>query len=246
VIEGTLPGAAMPKPLARTAPASNVGTLALDLGHSMTPPIGSKDVAPGHRLYEIVSELAILLDAFTLAGEVVFEIPHRKAFIGDHVSLESKQFPVLVRMPVGAPIYAALTMPDQQPTYQVTFAPYQPMPAAAPTTAALANLFQWAFSALLVLFYERNRPWIQATFGNETNNWPDLWRFAWTMRNAATHHAGKFNMHDETRPSVVWNDLSYNHRNHGQQILGKDLSVADILILLFEMSDDLDARGAPL
>jgi hypothetical protein len=162
-------------------------------------PAGSRNIVPGHRLYDFVGDLTILVDAFLLAAEDVYEIPHRKPFQNDYASLESKLFPILVRLPVGGPIYAALKMPGQKATYQISFVPYQPGPQG-PMTNALANIWQWAFSALLVLLYERNVPWIKSKFGTETNNWPQLWRFAWAMRNAAAHNAGRFNMRDSSRP----------------------------------------------
>jgi hypothetical protein len=40
--------------------------------------------------------------------------------------------------------------------------------------------------------------------------------------------------------------LTYSPALNNKKIIGTDLGTADLLILLFEMSDTLDALGAPL
>lgn len=39
---------------------------------------------------------------------------------------------------------------------------------------------------------------------------------------------------------VLWHHLNYNQALNGRQIVGYDLSVGDMLVLLFELGDELD------
>lgn len=45
---------------------------------------------------------------------------------------------------------------------------------------------------------------------------------------------------------VVWRGLSYSQVDNGRAIMGTDLSVGDILMLLFDASHELDQRGSPI
>ena len=45
---------------------------------------------------------------------------------------------------------------------------------------------------------------------------------------------------------VIWYKLSYGPSQNGRKIFERDLTFADIFILLNEMDDSLNALGAPL
>ena len=98
---------------------------------------------------------------------------------------------------------------------------------------------------IFVDFYEAHRPWIRDALG-EIDEWPELFRFAWAVRNAISHNGGRINIADPKRRAVRWHKLSYDHRHAGTAIIGPVLFTADIIILLCEMSELLDALGCPV
>lgn len=104
------------------------------------------------------------------------------------------------------------------------------------------------WNTALVFFYEQHRPWLQEKFGSgpkNLNNWPSIFRFAWALRNAAAHHNGALNITDPNVPPITWHQLKYDHTNAGLRVFGDVMSMADMLIFLIEMSDELDGLGCP-
>jgi hypothetical protein len=214
----------------------------------MTKLSGSRVIKDGDRLYPYVSNLSILVDGIYLGVYTVLKVPIPPPFQGLPADFHSRLFPLVVRLPIGGPFYGAIEVspPDKKPNYEVTFAPAKVIPSGAPRPG-FKDILQTIFPAYFVLFYENYQPWIAKTYTSETNNWPSLFRFSWAMRNAAVHHGGQFFVRDQTRPPLTWHSLTYKPKvDVGRLALGDDLSVADILILMFEMSDELDALGCPI
>jgi hypothetical protein len=94
-----------------------------------------------------------------------------------------------------------------------------------------------------VLFYERHKDWLVMTYASDPDKWPELFRFLRAIRNAVAHD-GKIGLRQKDRP-VVWHHAKYDQASNGRIVLPGELSVADILILMFEVSDELDRLGAP-
>lgn len=109
--------------------------------------------------------------------------------------------------------------------------------------AGLHNRF---ISMPFLRFYEQSRPHIQAIFGKDTQAWPQLFQFAWAIRNGLTHHAGRINFTNPGYPAVSWRNLSYSPADAGKPIFGSHFSVGDLFLLMFDISDELDAIAAPL
>lgn len=205
---------------------------------------GSRNISPDSRIYSIISELCIVLDAIFIAGEVALRQNH--APHGSRYSLACSRFPLQVIIPISGPFYLAMLKNPVPTIYPITFEKYQPEPQGH-TAPQLRTINVTVFCAFFVMFYERYRPWLQIQFGREVRDWPELFRFCWAIRNAAAHHEAHINFTNPTCKPVSWEGLTYSPLDNGKTIFGpNDLSVGDIFILLLEMSDELDELGAPI
>lgn len=54
------------------------------------------------------------------------------------------------------------------------------------------------------------------------------------------------NMTEKKEKPVTWYNTTYQKRDHGRQAIGVDFQFADIMILMMEVSDELDKIHAPL
>jgi hypothetical protein len=213
----------------------------------MTSLMGPRLFVPGDRFFKLAEYITIYLDMETYAvcasqGEPV-RPPGRYFAV-----LISKLFPIHIRYNVFGPFWAAFK-PIHILNYEFTFVTASPRPMDKILTSAkwgaIAEMF-WNTS--LIFFYEQHRPWIQNTLGSQPKDmdrWPPIFRFAWALRNAAAHHGGKLNITDPRVPPITWHHLKYDHRDAGLRIFGDVMNVADMLIFLIEMSDELDRVGCP-
>lgn len=110
---------------------------------------------------------------------------------------------------------------------------------------AYHRVFNNMLGLTFLSFYERHRPWLQKHFGGEVDKWPQLFRFAWALRNAITHHEGEVNFENPKCPSVTWNGLTYSPADNGRLVFGPDLGMGDFIVLMLQMSDELDRLGCP-
>ncbi|MER9681370.1 hypothetical protein NKJ23_18820 [Mesorhizobium sp. M0184] len=100
--------------------------------------------------------------------------------------------------------------------------------------------------AVFLQFYEFHRPHIQSVFGTDTKGWPQIFQFAWLIRNGVAHHGGHLNFTNPNYPPVTWHTYSYSPADNGKPILGAHFTVSDMFAFLFDLSDELDAIGAPM
>jgi hypothetical protein len=214
----------------------------------MTTLKGIRRFTPQDRLFTLVEYICVHLDMETYAVSAAKNVVIRQP--GNHFStLISKQFPIHVRHSVYGPFWASF-QPTKMVAYEFNF-----VPASKPkdnlihfhsdTWGSVAEMF---WNMALVFFYEQNLPWINRTFGSSSKDrdgWPAIFRFAWALRNAAVHHNGKLNITDPNVPPIVWHHLRYDHNDVGLKVFGDVLTLADMLIFLVEMSDELDRLGAP-
>lgn len=164
-------------------------------------------------------------------------------------TLIGKQFPVNVRHPVFRPFPLSFT-PAVVQHYELEFTP---LAYSSPTVVSYSSdkwgaVSEMFWNTALVFFYEQHLTWVQNTYGRgpkDRDNWPPLIRFAWLLRNAAVHHHGKINLTDPKVPPISWHHLKYDHTNAGTKVFGDVMSLADMLIFLVEMSDELDRLGCP-
>jgi hypothetical protein len=121
-------------------------------------------------------------------------------------------------------------------------------PETGPRIAVLAlSWIRIQYSSMIfVRFYEQHVPFLRATFG-KSEKWPMIFRFAWAIRNGMVHHGGHINYTDPSGAPVTWHAFTYAPSEKVKPpIFGDHFSPGDLLILLLDLSDALDAIGAPL
>jgi hypothetical protein len=110
-------------------------------------------------------------------------------------------------------------------------------------TSGLQAVMPHVVSPIFLLFFERYNDWLNTNVGDAVK-WPPPLNFARVIRNAAAH--GKIKIKDHSAPAVTWRGLSYNHADNGRQIIGTDINLGEILALMFDANDALDAVGVPV
>lgn len=111
--------------------------------------------------------------------------------------------------------------------------------------AAFSEMWHGYVAMSYLRFYEQHLPFIQTKFGSDTKAWPQVFQFAWLIRNGIVHHNGRVNFLNPNYPSVTWKSVTYSPAQNGQSLLGSHFTVGDLLFFLFDLSNDLDSTGAP-
>jgi hypothetical protein len=211
----------------------------------MTKLMGARRFTPGDRLFKLVEYLCIYMDMELWAFTSVREMP-RRAPGNWFATLNGKQFPINIQHPVFGPFWAAFQQ-NEVAYYELTFVPATPKQnvteISGPKWGEVATMF---WNNALIYLYEQHRPWINCKYGSSSkdrNEWPSIFRFVWALRNAAAHHAGRLNLTDDV-PPVTWHHLKFDHNNK-DRVIDEVMSFADILVLMVEFSDELDALGCP-
>jgi hypothetical protein len=96
---------------------------------------------------------------------------------------------------------------------------------------------------LFVLHCEAALQWIRARFPNH-HDWPPVANFVRVVRNALVH-GGTINIDSDKAPSVSWRGITYGLGSKGR-LIKPDLNYGDLMVLLFELDEELNQLGAPL
>ena len=208
-----------------------------------------------HRLHDRLNNLIIAVEALTVAGNFLRGEP-AKWTAPTVAALDCVQLPISVKVPVWGPLEAALN--DQYPdAIHIDFLEISPpIPEYSVWAAGLQKrhltfgLIKVAINMIIPIFVEFFESYKQFLFDNmkRPENWPMIWRFGWAVRNAMSHDGCIYFENNKTVP-VSWYSLTYSHANNGHRILGvknADLGVGDIVVLMFEMNDELDRVNCPL
>jgi hypothetical protein len=164
--------------------------------------------------------------------------------LGDRATLLCNLFPLEIWLPIFGPTYAAI---NDKPIsgIGITFQPVSITVGPGMAEVPRYGKVQVEIAALVFLrFYEENLSLIVEAFGGrDRTQWPQLFQFAWAVRNAITHNAGRISFQRANASPVCWYSLSYSPSDNGRLILGPALGFGDLLVLMFEMADELDQRG---
>lgn len=214
----------------------------------MTTLSGSYLIERGkHRLLEPINDICIATDAISVAAHHHLKLP---VPIDGHLAIECKQIPMNVRLPLSGPVQCALsgTLPKSIELY------FHLLPPAPPqysnTSGGFTGTMNSLYSATLVNLYERNKAFLTKYHGGKKpKEWGDFWRFVWVVRNSCAH--GKLALYDTEVAPVEWRGLKYypapeDTTKARHVVIGGDLSFGDLLVLMVEMSEELDAIGAPI
>lgn len=209
----------------------------------MTRLSGARTVSPSHRLFEPMRKVCVVVDALGIAVSFV-RLNRVEAKMGDYVACISLQLPIEVRLASLAPV-TSIAWDRPVSGIEIGFFPVTKGPSYQSKIAGTKDVLMGLVTPIYVDFYEQHRTWMRATYG-DLDRWPELFRFAWAVRNAISHHGGKINITDPNLRPVTWHKLSYDHCYAGTEIIGPVLTLADMIVLMFEISDKLDELGCPL
>jgi hypothetical protein len=209
--------------------------------------LGPRRFTPNDRFFNLAEYLCVYMDMETYAISASQGLKIHPPG-NNFATIICNQFPVEIRHPVFGPFYSAF-QPHNVVSYELTIVPARQrnnvLTMESAKWGAIAEMF---WNTALVFFYEQHLPWIQSTYGRsarERDQWPAIFRFAWALRNAATHHHGALNITDPMVPPITWHHLKFDHNNAGLRVITDVMSLGDVLLFLIEMSDEFDRRGCP-
>jgi hypothetical protein len=201
---------------------------------------------PGERLFAPVNDLLIILSGIAHASSLM---------AGGSVHTEPKPvFRVGTRWPdygLGLPLRGPLehALEGKIPRWieigiiTSTEVLTEPLKEVKLQTGGLREVMAHVVSPIFLLFFERYNDWLKTNAGPPVT-WPTMLNFARVIRNAVAH--GKIKIDNPSAPAVTWRGLSYSYADNGRQIIGTDVSLGEILALMFDANDALDAAGVPI
>jgi hypothetical protein len=203
------------------------------------------------RLFEPMHNIVLIADSvgiavmYALLGRVepIAEIPQ------NDTAVQCAQFPFFVRFPVLTTL-KRVAQGNPLTEMKVSFPPTGPSPLP-PGKAQSTVKGHGAFALTLITpiyvdFFERHRLWIKATFGGDAYAWPPIFNFARVLRNFVSHHAGHVHFDNTNAAPVTWHNLTYSPADEGKKVLVADIDVGDLIVLLFEIGDEIDRHNCPL
>lgn len=198
-----------------------------------------------HRLLEPINSLCIITASIGYAASSA--IGETRPFApGEHIPLECNLIPFEVHMPLAGPVEAAVenVLPN---TIELNIASYNKNHRTyARKTGGFEDPMLFAYSAALVQLYEQNLQFLNDQFGKrDYKNWPNFWNFVRAVRNSCSH-GYKLRIDSKTAPAVTWHGVSYHNRQNGHDVIGGDFVFGDILVLMVEISEELDRLGCPV
>ena len=101
-------------------------------------------------------------------------------------------------------------------------------------------------ASLFMTFFASYDEWLLANVSTDRNRWPELLRFANRIRNAVAHRGAiSWDNPNPTIQPVEWHGFRYSHSDNRRHIIGSEIHLAALIVLMFELSDELDHLGAP-
>jgi hypothetical protein len=195
-------------------------------------------------------KLLIIADAMGLAVMAVLTGKLDLDPAKNHATATSNQFGLMVRFPLLSPTQAIV---QGAPLDEIAFAftpgidlPDLPPDKARTTIGSFGNHVLDAVTPVFVDFFERHRPWARTKCGGDAYAWPTILNFARVVRNAISHHDGHVHFENPNADPVQWRHLVYSPADNGKQIVGTDIQLGELIILMFEISAELDRLGCPL
>ncbi len=197
-----------------------------------------------HRLFDLFADLFVITASIAKAFNLTAGASVTYA-IGDHANFECAQFDLEARLPLVGPI--ELVLQNLKPNSIAIGFEKNTIQSDASTPAqgaSISTVLTHVISPIFTSFYEDHVPWFLANVEGDKSKWPSPWGFGRLIRNAMSH-GGALNIDNPNAPIIAWYGLSYGPNDNGKRVIGTDLSFADLLILMIEMSDDLDKRSCP-
>ena len=199
-----------------------------------------------HRLHAIMETLTFSLACVQTA--VTFRGGGKTDWAdGDYMSYECAVFDAEVRLPLGSVIETIIAgIPVNSIELGVCEKSWN-YRKAENGTKIIKNTISWHVSILkpfFVEFYENYIEYLRFNLKSDHTKWPTVWQFGRVIRNASAHN--KICIDDQNFAPVSWHKLTYGPNENGKEIFGHDLEIGDLIILMCEMSDELDRLNVPL
>jgi hypothetical protein len=200
------------------------------------------------RLFASVWFATLIVDAFHVSAISVHE-PVNFDRLNATMAMECFSFPYSILIPVIQPIKAtAQNVRAEGVILNIVDSTTVRAPEGSKThyIDAFPFIQHRLLQMVYLLFYEQHRPYIQSLHGGDTKKWPQIFQFAWLLRNGIAHHGGNLNFTNSNYPAVSWHTLSYSPADNGKPIFNDRFGPGDFFMFLFDLSDALDAAGAPM
>jgi hypothetical protein len=210
----------------------------------MTSLSGLLTIYPKDRLFEPIEKIALVIDALGTAFTVM-QTGRVLAKLGDYAGVEAKLFCMEVRIPLTVPLLAVVKNLNVD-YIQIGFDPRNNLSTPLGKVEGFNKILLGLITPVYVDFIEKHRSWIRSAYGGDANAWPNLLNFARLVRNFISHHGGRVHFDNSNAPSVAWHSLTYGPADEGKLAVGGDLFLGDMIILLVEVSHELDRLGCPL
>lgn len=197
----------------------------------------------GSRLIQPLHDLLILHQSISIAMN--FLSGGAKFNEGDYATYRCLSLNLAVILPLTGPVEAAMS---KQPVVSITIrvVPMPPEPQNITfTTDGLNETVTHITTPVFTNFFEGHVDWLLTNVDGDKSKWPDLFRFATIVRNSAAH-GGRVHITNPNSAPASWRNLTYGPADNGRKVMGGDMSLADVMALMFDMSEELDALGAPI
>jgi hypothetical protein len=208
----------------------------------MTALRGSRMFTRGDRLCDLVSQLFLYLDMQWVAFDAMSQRPPPRG--PATAGLVSAVFGIRIFYPIYSRFKNSFNPALAAPVEITIVDGAMPPDLEEYKSDEMGGTSLMIWNMALVFFYEQQLDGMRAKFGKRTDNWPEIARFAWALRNAAAHNGALHFTSPDVRP-VHWHHLRYDARDNGTKVIGKIMQPGDVLIFLIEFSDELDRLGLP-
>lgn len=196
-------------------------------------------------LHDPINQLLIVLCSIRIAGDAILS----GKLVSEENSvmfLQSRQFDIFIVLPDYGPVQTALAnkFPDR---IQVELRSYLPPKIFAVESDRHEQPILQLLSGIFISFYETYRQWLWDNISKDVGNWPAPWTFSVVVRNAMAH-GGYVDIRSKSHPLYVWHHIrvEYADSAKGRLLVGGDFTIADIVLLMIEMSDALATVGCPV
>lgn len=189
-----------------------------------------------HRLFEPINNFCVMHACIAQASRAYHGQPEFN--LGDYAILPCKHNDLQIRLPLGYVFEIALQgkKPGQ---LQIGVEAKQPPFMTGPGGKGFAAIMRNLISPVFIAFFEDHKVPVYTRYGNNSEDWPQTLAFARLVRGALAHE-GKLNLRGKRITPTEWRGLTYSHDNDEREIIGTDINVADMLLLMLDMNDELD------
>jgi len=194
-------------------------------------------VTQNAQLFSELNTMITVTAAFCIAADLHVS-GHINYQAGDYVTFEGHLLKKNVRLPLVGPVGAALVsrLPDEIGiTVEDPSAPAKPFKHEA---RGIGDLLTSVFQPMLVNYFEKQRPALEARYGADRTCWPAAWQMGWLVRNGLSHGNKVFFERPSQKP-VTWGGIALSHADNNKRLVFGILNQADLLLLLFDMEDSL-------